>query len=286
MSKKMYSVMVLVLTLGVLFGCQSQDEIPAVEDEVSTGSMEEADKAWAEILPSIQIKEEELYPPIDHQAMQELSKEQPYLGYSEAYKDKLLPLGSIVYIKDLRTLGMIAGQNVRLDQYLGQGIKGKTAGVENAADYFLVEYPLGYTSIAKGLATNHEDVSVIFHLGMEAEEGGNGESNNGDFKLGEKAYAYLPVGTVVSLRNGTEEEILLIVGVPKKEEGTIVTDFYAVSFAEGLAPGRSPKISFRGFNYNNINEILHMGYETPQSEALGKYYTAYFEIYKKDFQIP
>lgn len=72
----------------------------------------------------------------------------------EIKKEKYLPIGSIVTLKDSRLKFMIIGycKNIRIDKYK-----------EN--DYTACIYPLGIVNLKETLAFKHEQIKDIYYLG-------------------------------------------------------------------------------------------------------------------------
>lgn len=99
---------------------------------------------------------------------------------------------------------------------------------------------------------------------------------------------FLPIGTVVLLKNGTKP--LMIVsycimpgGDVYDKEGKVETpvgvlDYGACSYPEGIV--RSDEIY--GFNHDKIDKVLFMGYETDAQKEISKVLLGGLEEMKKE----
>ena len=75
---------------------------------------------------------------------------------------------------------------------------------------------------------------------------------------------YLPVGTVVLLKDATKK--VMIVGYFPMDEKKEVYDYTACVYPEGiLSPDKS-----LAFNHNQIKEIIHMGLEDAESKKINE----------------
>ena len=78
-----------------------------------------------------------------------------------------------------------------------------------------------------------------------------------------KAEEYLPVGTVISLRDAIRK--IMIIGImqeQRKEEQTVFYDYAGVIFPEGLITAKSIIL----FNHKDINDVVFRGYENPERQ--------------------
>ena len=99
---------------------------------------------------------------------------------------------------------------------------------------------------------------------------------------------FLPVGTVVLLKNGKKP--LMIVSyciMPagdvydkngKVENPDKVLDYGACSYPEGIVTANE----IYGFNHDKIDKILHMGYETDEQKEISKVLLGGLEEMKKE----
>jgi len=98
---------------------------------------------------------------------------------------------------------------------------------------------------------------------------------------------YLPIGTVVLLKNGKKELMILSYGVIPQGEleknGETIDgknkffDYGACTYPEGLV--NSTQIAV--FNHDQIEKVCYMGYETEEYEAFNKAITGAYEEIKK-----
>ena len=80
---------------------------------------------------------------------------------------------------------------------------------------------------------------------------------------------YLPIGTVVLLKNGTKEVMitgLAILGGKKETGEAKIWDYAGCPYPEGLVTTNQ---TF-GFNHENIKKICYMGYETEAHEKISE----------------
>lgn len=95
---------------------------------------------------------------------------------------------------------------------------------------------------------------------------------------------YLPIGTVVLLKNGTKEVMitgLAILGGKKETGEAKIWDYAGCPYPEGLV---TTSQTF-GFNHEDIERICYMGYETEAHEQISKLAKAEVEKVKKELNI-
>lgn len=98
---------------------------------------------------------------------------------------------------------------------------------------------------------------------------------------------FLPIGTVVLLKNGKKEVMITSYGVMPEGEITVngkaengdkkMFDYGACTYPEGFI---SPN-NIIAFNHDKIEKVCYMGYETEEFTAFNKIMNKYFEDYKK-----
>ena len=75
---------------------------------------------------------------------------------------------------------------------------------------------------------------------------------------------YLPVGTVVMLKDAKKE--VMIIGYLVSEEGKQEYDYMGVAYPEGMV-SRTHNVAF---NHDQIEKIVYKGYETEKYKELNK----------------
>ena len=92
---------------------------------------------------------------------------------------------------------------------------------------------------------------------------------------------YLPIGTVVLLKNGTKEVMitgLAILGGKKETGEAKIWDYAGCPYPEGLV---TTSQTF-GFNHEDIERICYMGYETDTFNEFNKGLIEVFDNAKKE----
>ena len=101
---------------------------------------------------------------------------------------------------------------------------------------------------------------------------------------------FLPIGTVVLLKGANKE--LMITGYCIFPTGTQIKDgqevpaeqkmyeYGACTYPEGVLDSGT----IQAFNHNQIDKIIHMGYESDSQKELSKILNSGYEIYKKKFE--
>lgn len=102
---------------------------------------------------------------------------------------------------------------------------------------------------------------------------------------------FLPIGTVVLLK-GAKKELMITsycifpTGTEYNKEGEEVApsqkmyEYGACPYPEGILDSNT----INAFNHNQIEKIIHMGYESESQKELSKILNGGYEIYKKKFE--
>ena len=93
---------------------------------------------------------------------------------------------------------------------------------------------------------------------------------------------FLPIGTVVLLKNGNKKVmitsyLIFPTGEAKKQE---MYDYGGCTFPEGVIDS---KIGI-GFNHDQIQEVCHMGFENDESKEFSDTIKKYAEDFKKIYK--
>lgn len=78
-----------------------------------------------------------------------------------------------------------------------------------------------------------------------------------------QAEKYLPIGTVISLRDAIKK--MMIIGIMQeqiKEGQTVFYDYAGVIFPEGLITAKTIIL----FNHKDINDVVFRGYDNPERQ--------------------
>ena len=82
-------------------------------------------------------------------------------------------------------------------------------------------------------------------------------------EIGEK---YLPIGTVVMLKNGKKPVMIKGLAVSTKADVNLVYDYSAVLYPVGEVGGTQLAV----FNHDQIEKVLFMGYVTEEQKQLNE----------------
>ncbi len=106
----------------------------------------------------------------------------------------------------------------------------------------------------------------------------------------EKEGKFLPIGTVVLLKGGKKEVMILSYGLMPQgdivEDGKQVSglgkiyDYGGCTYPEGLISSNQ----ILGFNHEQIERICYKGYSTPTHDEYNKMLTASFDELKEDLK--
>lgn len=77
----------------------------------------------------------------------------------------------------------------------------------------------------------------------------------------------LPIGSVVLLKGGTRKLAIIGVKPVRPEEPEKIYDYLGVLYPEGYLGGKSCFL----FNHEDINDIIHYGYDNPERKSFLEY---------------
>ena len=161
---------------------------------------------------------------------------------SNKISNELLPVGSVVLLKDSTKKVMIIGQN-----------QIEVGNNDVIYDYSACLYPGGYINANTYLFDN-EQIDSVYHVGCEDET----------LKVNNVPDGLLPVGSVVLLKDSTKK--VMIIGwcqLAVDDEDTIY-DYSGCLFPEGYINANSTYL----FDNSQIESVHHLGYEDGEQKEL------------------
>lgn len=88
---------------------------------------------------------------------------------------------------------------------------------------------------------------------------------------------FLPIGTTVMLKKGTTPVMITSYCVFPKSKKTEIYDYGSCAYPQGILEPDT----IHAFNHEDIDKILHMGYETNDSKEVSRILNGGIENYKK-----
>lgn len=171
----------------------------------------------------------------------ETSKETPI--ESSKIPSGLLPVGSVVLLKDSTKKVMIIGHN-----------QIEVGNNEIIYDYSGCLFPEGYLNANSIYLFDNEQVEYVYHIGSENEK----------LQVNNLPSGLLPIGSVVLLKNSTKK--VMIMGWCQHEAGNneILYDYAGCIFPEGYLNANSTYL----FDHTQIDTVHHLGYINEEQQEL------------------